>query len=109
MYSLIGFIHVLLMLTQSRFTPDLGSVWKEEASAGTTLSSSFSTHTLQLPVERNARFSFAMIRPEDKERIKLVLQTEARTFIHIQKIKRSNKALSNKKLYLLLGQLKTEG
>jgi hypothetical protein len=109
MYSLIGFIHVLLMLTSTRFVPDFGFLSVDEIAATKVAIGSSLQNTFQLPVEDGPRLSFECVRSSDKEKLKPVLRTEGRYFLQVQKIKQLNRAVFGNKRYLLLGQLKTEG
>jgi hypothetical protein len=109
MYSLLGFINVLLMLTSSRFTPDLGFLSGEETVATFAVADPSSQNTFHLPVENGPRLSFECVRLGDKEKLKQSLRTEGKYFLQIEKVKQLNRVLSGNKRYLLLGQLKTEG
>jgi hypothetical protein len=109
MYSLLGFINVLLVLTQSRFIPDLSFVWNRETATTAADVKPFSPNSFQLPVEKTSLFSFELISPGEKDKLKQVLRSEAKHFLHVQKIKQRNRATPGSKLYLVFGQLKTEG
>jgi hypothetical protein len=109
MYPLLGFINVLLMLTQSRFTTDLSFVWNEETATTAAKTKFVVPGTFRLPVEKASLLSFDLISPGGKEKLRQVLHTEAKYFLHVQKIKQRNRAIPGSKLYLVFGQLKTEG
>ncbi len=107
MYALLGFIHVLLMLTQSRFTPDLNFLTIAEVRS--TFANPVSQHTFQIPVQGGERLSFETMLPGDKEKLKQSFRTESRIALYLLNIKTRNRADISQKLYLMLGQLKTDG
>lgn len=97
------------MLTQARFTTSIVIACKEEMAATTTTVKHVAANAFQLPGEHVSAFSFEAVTTNDKQKLKISLRAETKYFISQQKIKQRNRAAGSGKLYLVFGQMKTEG
>jgi hypothetical protein len=111
MYTLIGFIQILLMLTQNRLVPDLSFVWREEKAAAVTVMMPAIKTTWHLPVTGRQCFRIEALREDDKDKWQAPVWSgePAVGILRQQKLVLPKVVAGNGKLYLIFCQLKTEG
>ncbi|MEO7531498.1 MAG: hypothetical protein ABIS69_08805 [Sediminibacterium sp.] len=110
MYTLLGFIQTLLMLTQSRLMPDLSMLWEPRTEIAAVVS--HTTNFAGNSIRTSAFYSSPLeaLRIRDKENWKPpALNTERKSFpVLLQNIKPYRRPIINKR-YLVFCQWKTEG
>ncbi len=111
MHTLIGFIQLLLMLTQNRLMPDLAFVWREDKVVAVTAAPKLSTAAWQLPVESLHRFRIEGVRNDDKDKWLPTVWNIVPLFrpVTVQKLVWPKKDASSDKLYLVFCQLRADG
>jgi hypothetical protein len=111
MHLFIGFIQLLLILTDSRFLPDMSSFWHQPVSKESSQSKSLKGLTVKYPTAMAGPLSFDIIQQTNNDKL-------LPTFGYSDCIKRgklgnlnqpSPRVIHTSKLYLIFCQLKTEG
>jgi hypothetical protein len=111
MHTLIGFIQLLLMLTQNRLMPDLAFVWREDKVAAVTAAPKPGASAWQLPEESLHSFRAEGLRNDDKDKWLPPVYTKAPSFRPdtVQNLVWPKKDAGSDKLYLVFCQLKADG
>jgi len=111
MYSLLGFVQVLLMLTQSRLVPNLDFVWSYEHVANERITKPLSDQpALQLPNTVAYKVYRDAIQRKRKEQWAQRTGWKPRRRFQLPSLQASRYTTKPvNKLYLVFCQLKTEG
>jgi hypothetical protein len=111
MHLLIGFIQLLLVLTDSRFLPDMSGFWHADTVKSTKTSKSGKGMSVEYPTEKKGNLLFEIALPTGNSKMLLPAGSIAN---HSGDQVRNTiqfplRVIPTSKLYLIFCQLKTEG
>ena len=111
MHLFIGFIQLLLILTDSRFLPDMSAFWHSAVNEERSQNHEKTGYTLEGPTAFEGSASFDIIPPTSND--KMVLAARETGFavkvIVLNTLQPSPWVIYTSKLYLIFCQLKAEG
>jgi hypothetical protein len=111
MHLFIGFIQLLLILTDSRMIPDMSAFWHDVVKEEKNKTNERKGLTLEYPSAIAAKVSFDILHRTGNDKMVLPAnQANAKSIkIILNTLAPSPRVIDTSKLYLIFCQLKTEG
>lgn len=111
MNTLLGILHLLVILTHYRLLPDMSKVWKQTQTEQVAVVQTTSSSLLQIPTLKHPGFPLEAVRLDDKEKAISILYSQEPILYRFVKRQAEwpRRQSRSSKRYLVFCQLKTEG